>query len=235
MSSDYAFVLATMGLLSVDDALILYGAYLALSVWRGLVVPIYKSRAAWMALVGIPLVIAVSYSFIVESLVPTSFLGTQIIFEILFTFPLISMFVWIDRTINSVIRLDYLRRDILYWKRLRAVYWAAFILANAFFFSRYLFTDPYAYNTTSIIVVVALAYGSLCLARGARTTRDMTFRSHVKWFGFLAAAFVPAILAYVLSGGPNILSLVLLVAASYCFFRMARLLVPASKLELGLL
>lgn len=213
----------------VVDGFILFGSYLAITVSRGLVVPIYKSRALWMALVGMPLALAISYNIITVVLVPNSALSTPLIPQILFTFPLISLLVWMDRTVLAVIRSDYLRRDVLHWTRLRVAYWALVIAGNVAFFASYVY-GPVLVVLANVFLAVALGYGTLSLAKGAATTSDATFRSHVKWFGYLVVFFIPAVLVYSLYGGPTILNLLFLTVASYCFYRMARLLVPAGKL-----
>ncbi len=217
-----------VGALGLFDALILYASYLSLSVWRGLAVPLYKSRAFWMALFGIPLAIAISYSGVSYLLLAgDSLLSVQPISDILFTVPLITLFVWIDRMVSSVIRLDYLRRDVLYWKRLRIIYWILVFLANVLYFSRYIF-GPFPGILSIPSTTVPLAYGSLCLFVGTRSTRDSTFRSYIKWFGFLGAVLVPGILVYTLTSDLILVSPVL-IAIAFCFYRMARFLVPIGR------
>lgn len=232
MPSDFlTVVLPLIGLLGLIDALMLYATYLSLSVWRGLSVPIFRSRALWMALFGIPLVVALNYSAITRTIIPTqSLLSAPIISEIMFTFAFIALFVWIDRMVASVIRLDYLRRDLLSWKRIRIAYWILVAISNVLFFSRYLYNSiPTA---ASLLGLVPLAYGSVVLAKGARTTSDMTFKSHVKWLGFLGSAIIPALSVYGFYGVSVPVPTYLLVAVvAYCFYKMARFLIPVGRLS----
>jgi len=234
MSGDFlVFVIAIAGLIGLSDALILYSVYLSLSVWRGLAVPIFRSRALWMALFGIPFAAALTYAGITRVLIDNnSPLTAPILSEVIFTFALVTLFVWIDRMVNSVIRLDYLRRDVLSWKRFRFAYWALFAIGNVFFFARYIYGSEL--ELVSIpLVLGALAYGFLCLAKGGRTTRDTIFRSHLKWFGYFGATFIPTLLIYGLYALSVPIPVGLLqIAVSYCFYKMARFLVPVGKFSL---
>ncbi len=231
MSSDLiTFVLPVYGLIVIVDLFFLYGAYLSISVWRGLAVPIYRSRAFWMALFGIPLVLTITYDAVTATLAPSSPLAAPIIPEILFTFPLVGLLVWIDRTVNSVIHLDYLRRDIFAWRKSRLLYWGLVVAGNVTFFSHYLIDLPYSQIVANAFISGPLLYGVASMAKGSSTTRDATFRSHIRWFGYMGAFFIPAILLYGFFRGLNIPSLLLLTGAAYCFYQMAKHLVPAGKL-----
>ncbi len=243
MPSDFLLTIAFIGLPGLADAFFLYATYLSLSVWRGLAVPIFRSRALGMASFGIPFSVFFTYTILSSSTRGNPFLAAPVIGEAIFSIILTTLFVWIDRTVGSVIRLDYRRRDLLYWNRFRFLYWAFVVTGIGLVYARYLYyclavscpatlvvgsgLEPYSGPMT----LGPLAYGALCLAKGARTTRDMTFRSHVKWFAYLGATFIPGSLLYLI-GGPSLLVPIALlqVAAGYCFYKMARFLVPVGKL-----
>lgn len=233
MQSDFVTTtIPLLVLLGMIDTLMIYGAYLALSVWRGLAIPIFRSRALWMALFGIPLVVAINYSAITRVIISdNSALSASVISETLFSFPLDTLFVWIDRMVSSVIRLDYLRRDVLYWRRLRVVYWALVVVANVLFFSRYVYGTILGVVST-VLLLVPLAYGTMALVKGARTLRDTTFKSHLKWLSYFGAAIIPALLTYGLYGvSIPIPQHLLILALSFCFYKMARYLVPIGKIS----
>jgi hypothetical protein len=78
--------------------------------------------------------------------------------------------------------------------------------------------------------MIPLVYGSLALFKGTRATRDMTFRAHVKWFGYLGTSTVPALLIYGLTSNPILASpFVLIMALSY--YKMSRFLVPIGRIS----
>jgi hypothetical protein len=230
MQSDPATLVYLVVGIGVADAFTIYGSYVALSVWRGMAVPIYRSRALWMALFGVPFIGVLTYFGMKTIVLPSdSPFASQLIGEVIFTIPLVTLFAWMDRNISTVIRLDYLRRDLLHWSRFRLVYWALVILGNILFFSIYT-PFPVPRVVAGPMAFAPLVYGSLALAKGARRTQDMTFRSHAKWLGFLGLAFAPVILVYSLTTNP-VPSLLTLVPFAFCFYKAARYLIPIGKLS----
>jgi hypothetical protein len=164
-----------------------------------------------------------------------------IVFPLTFTV----FFVWIGRTVGTLIRLDYLRKDIIGWKKARPLYWLVVVLFFVLFVINpgnlpnlgYLgIVNPIITtisDATGILIVpillILLAYASITLIVGSIRTRDLTFRNHAKWLGFaiggLLAGFVLGIFLdneflFFLGG----------ILFAYCFSRTARSLVPVNKL-----
>jgi len=230
MSNDLiATVIPTIVLTCATDAFSLYGAYLSISVRRGLTVAVYRSRALWMALLGILSTIVFTYDGL-TIIVPSSPFATVEVREILFAIPLGVILVLIDRTVNTVIKLDYLRRDVLFWKKLRFVFGAVIVLFYVLFYSRYVYFLPDAQGFALALYFPALVYGAVAIAKGTMVTRDTTFRSHVKWFGYLLATFIAGNVVYFLPISLAI-DLVFFALTSFCFYKMARFLVPTGKLS----
>ena len=135
MSSELlAYQLAYASMLVLVDSVFVYSSYLALSVWKGLAVSVYKGRAFWTALLAILVVVAFSYAGVLHIRFPhastslsqpqASSLATGAEADVVFTALALAAYAWVDRTMATMIRLDYLRRDILGWRRLRPFYWA---------------------------------------------------------------------------------------------------------------
>ena len=230
MSSDLTTtVLPTLVLTGITDAFSLYAAYLSISVRRGLTVPVYRSRALWMALLGLFATIVFTYDAFTVML-PTSSLASVEFREILFAIPLGVILILIDRTVNTVIRLDYLRRDVLLWKKFRFLYVVVVILFYVLYYSRYVYFLPNTQGIALALYFSALIYGALAIAKGTTITRDATFRSHVMWFGYLLAAFITGGVIYFLPIS-LVIDLFFFTLTSFCFYKMARFLVPAGKLS----
>jgi len=230
MSSDLVVtVLPTLVLIGLTDVFSLYAVYLSISVWRGLVVPVYRSRALWMALLGVFAAIVFTYEGL-AIIVPSSPLASVEVREILFAIPLGVILVLINRTANTVIKLDYLRRDVLFWKELRFVFGAVVVLFYILFYSHYVYFLPDAQGFALALYFPALVYGAIVIAKGTTVTRDTTFRSHVKWFGYLLAAFIAGNVIYFLPIS-LVIDLVFFALTSFCFYKMARFLVPAGRLS----
>jgi hypothetical protein len=212
--------------------ILLYASYLSLSVRRGLVDPVYRRRAMWMGLFGLPFAGALGYGIIAYTLLPAdSLLASPVLADATFTIAIITLLVWIDSMVGSAIHLDFLRRDVLHWRRLRAVYYLLVVAGNVFYFSRFLqFPAALALYSSDILLILAFSYGALALAIGARRTRDKTFRTYLKWFGTMGVAFLSALVAYSFTLHPSLMLLVPLLATSFCFYMMARNLVPIGKL-----
>jgi hypothetical protein len=225
MSSDFfTYTLPLFGIIVAGDVVTGYAAYLALSVWRGLAVPIYRSRALWTGVLATLFVLTAVFAGNVDALVPAPYLfvASIVINYGLYNVVLVALFVWIDRTIGTLVRLDYLRRDLLRWKSFRFVYWGSVLVSLASY---------YGYNSILIMLIsaisllVPIAYGSLALVVGSSRTRDMTFRSHAKWGGYLMLFVIAATLAYFATPSVVIQDLWFL-PISYCFYKMAKFLVP---------
>jgi len=230
MSSDLIVtVLPTVVLTGITDVFSLYSAYLSLSVRRGLAVPVYKSRALWMALLGVSAAIVFTYDGLAV-VFPTSSLASVETREILFAIPLGVILVLIDRTVNTVIKLDYLRRDVLHWKKLRFVFGAVVVLFYILYYSRYVYFLPDAQGFALAMYFPALAYGALAIAKGTTLTRDLTFRSHVRWFAYLLLMFIAANVLYFLPI-PLAVDYFFFTLAAFCVYKMSRFLVPTGKLS----
>lgn len=251
MSSDFFTTFVPYwGIVAASDFGSAYAAYLALSVWRGLSVPIYRSRALWTGILAVFFGLGFPVSGNVSKLLPTDYTSVAVILAYFILLPsfAIAFFAWVDRTVTMLIRMDYLRRDLVWWSKLR---WAFRALAGAtvargwmlaygspsifaitpgseLSFRQQFFSDIYLI----LIFLLPLAYGSVALVIGSRRTPDMTFRLHAKWLGYTAGATVLSFLAFGLTVNP-ILGAVPFLLISYSFYKAARYLVPVGKLSSG--
>lgn len=232
MPVDLVFGLPLFLLTALNSVVLLYASYLSLSVRRGLVDPVYRRRALWMGLFGIPFAGALGYGIVADTILPAnSLFASPVLADAIFTIPIITLLVWIDSMVGSAIHLDFLRRDILHWRRLRMFYYLLVVAGNVFYFSRYLqFPSVLALSLSDVSLIPAFSYGALALATGARRTRDKTLRTHLKWFGTMGVTFLFGIVAYSFTLHLSLLLMVPLFATSLCFFMMARNLVPIGKL-----
>jgi hypothetical protein len=249
MSSDFLTTsVLYWGIVAASDFGSAYAGYLALSVWRGLSVPIYRSRALWTGILAFFFVLGFPVSGNVGNLLPLNYTFVAVILAYFILYPafVIAFFAWVDRTITMLIRLDYLRRDLVWWSKLR---WAFRVLAGVTVARAWLSTygSPYIFAITpgsaisirqqffsdvylNILFLVPLTYGSMALLVGSRRTPDTTFRLHAKWLGYTAGATVLSFLAFGLTADP-ILGAVPFLLISYSFYKVARFLVPVGKLS----
>jgi len=237
MSSELlTFSVPVLGITAVIDAFAFYAAYLSASVWRGLVVPVYRGRALWLAAICVLAASTLTEFGVSAVLTPNYGSASPALREFLYLLPLAAILIWIDRTVNTVIRLDYLRRDVLLWKKFRYVYGLVAVVGILVYYSRYLYPIPEAMTVGFVLIFSQLIYGMVTLARGAAVTKDTTFRSHIRWFGLFLLAFIIAGFIYVLTySDPSYLvpNLLAFAASAYCLFRMGKSLVPSSKLSAG--
>jgi len=178
--------------------------------------------------------VAINYYVIISELAPD--IVSPASHEALYLLPLVAILVWIDRTVNAVVRLDYMRRDVLSWRRLRFAYGLIAAIGILVYYSRYVYPVPDALVVGFALMFSALIYGMLATARGVATTKDMTFKSHVMWFGIFLLGFIVGGFMYEL--GPlnslyGTLDLLSFGVCSYGFYKMARFLVPTGKLPAG--
>jgi hypothetical protein len=232
MSNDFLTVgLPLLGVIGLVDLILLYASYLSFLVWRGLAVLEFKSRALWMALFGIPISSALAYGTASFVFLPSeSPFAAPFISDIIFSIGLFTVVIWIDRIVGSAIRMDFLRRDLLSWRRYRVAYYALFIVSSIIHFSSYAGV-PNALPISILFLLIDLGYGILALAKGTRRTLDATFKNYMKWFGYLGGALVPVLVIWSLTQRPTVIIGIPLIAVSFCFYRMARNLVPIGKLH----
>jgi hypothetical protein len=232
MPSDLIYTLLLVGVFLVGDAITGYAAYLALSVWRGLAVPIYRSRALWTAFLAIIFAVSTGLGGNIDAIFPPPFvyIASIVIYNGLYTLILLALFAWIDRTINTLIRLDYLRRDLIGWKKVRFAYWALVAVASGLAF----FSPPVGpaslplFLVGGISLLIPVGYGSLALIIGSRRTTDMTFRTHAKWGGYLMVGVLLASLTYFATPSNIALQTLPYLLIAYSFYKMAKFLVPVN-------
>ncbi len=223
----------------------LFAAYTAFTVRRGLVVPLYRSRALWLGVLAI-----LWASFLL-------FFGRIYVFGIDLQSPhvagfvyyagvalptLVVLLVWIDRTNSTLIRLDYRRKDILGWNRARLLYYADIALFIAIFIialgpapGQGYYRMSFPHSVMSFIAAygyltfwIALAYGLCVLVVGSIRTRDLTHRNHAKWLGLSLGSLL---LAFATPSNLPAITYFFGCLFAYFWYRMARSLVPVNKLS----
>ncbi len=235
--------------------MLLYSAYTAFTVRKGLVVPLYRSRALWLGILAILWLgtLAILWLGTLGMLGVSTLRSAMDYFvsgrgEVLWVGVVLPTFIvlliWLDRTNSTLIRLDYLRKDIVGWKKATPLYWAAVAL----FVALYIIMQGYdqfgivnsltlfSYDYATVPFGIALVYALVVLVVGSIRTRNLTFRNHIKWLGLSLAALL---FALVLSQ-PAIYSGILVIlfilpgtmflVFAYFWYRMARSLVPVNKL-----
>jgi hypothetical protein len=228
--------LPVLAIIVIGDAIAVYASYLAISVWHGLAVPIYRSRALWTGFLAILFALVYALSVDVGAIFPPPYTILALIAIYLLLYPLVLavLFIWIDRTIGTLIRLDYLRRDLVGWRRLRLAYWVIAISSLVLNYSVVVnysvyFPTFFVYTLETLLIIFALAYGSIALVVGSRRTKDMTFRSYAKWSGYCVLAIILASAGFLVTNDMTLLSIPA-IPISYSLYKMAKYLVPVGKL-----
>lgn len=227
--------LAGLAVLLVCDVIFVYSAYLSLSVSRGLATPIYKSRALWTAILGLVLALTVTapyvyaYPLVTGNPSESYSVAAQYATITIHSAAVLVLFVWIDRTINAGVRLDFYRRNLAGWKVGRYLFLGTAIsnlVVGAPGFPQLL----YVKLSFAAVLVLTLVYASFALIRGSVRAKDMTFRAHVKWAGYLFAS----LLLYVLLTGSTlvwVLNALPALLPALCVYKLSRHLVPSARLE----
>ncbi len=251
MSSELSVTnLIVIAEIAVSVIILLYAGYTAFTIRRGLVIPLYRSRALWL---GTSAILWSVFLIFFDNTVtkigsPSGLFGMyHIIAGLVFyagvVLPTLIVFLaLIDRTNGTLIRLDYRRKDILGWKKVRLFYW----VGVAFFAVGFLIdlgpSPGYGYYQSSIprsvisfthsyaiiLLFFILAYAASVLIVGSFRARDQTFRNYAKWLGLAIATFVLAFVSSVIS---IFISYLVIMMFAYCWYRMARSLVPVNKLS----
>ena len=251
-----SFDIATIAAAAAVILAYAYVAYWALNIRRNLRVKLYRHQALGIGLVAI----CVAYfTFIVDgggNYLPAAFTEYPIDDIGFFSFLacLAPLLYWTDSSLLAARDSDPLQRDILGWGRIRVPLWGivaaclvgggAYVAYETIFLaqqtaqagnSAYLVGLPDIINGIAIAVplVVPLVTPLIFLTVVVRRSRDLTLRSHLKWFGLGAAFLGLGVLVDVLLTpveGSSLLfpisSLVLFVGSAYGFYRSARATIP---------
>ena len=237
MSSEIPIAELTDFAVSAVSAVVLfYAAYLSFNVRNGLAVPLYKSRALWLGTLSILFGVTFVGFNRIDVLFPSyEELARFLFYDVVVLLTFAALAVWVDRTAGTLIRLDYLRKDIVCWKRARPLYWLAVALGLAFYVigtGYYVFgivdsITTFSTNGVTIVpILVALTYAFAVLVVGSIRTRDLTFRKHAMWFAIAVVGFV----LFIVAPSTQIVDVLPEILFAYSFYRMARSLVPINKL-----
>lgn len=228
--------LAGIGVLVACDVVFGYSAYLSLSISRGLATPIYKSRALWTAILGLMLALIVTAPYVLSYPgvigIPSNnyTLAVEFSIRMINSAGVLVLFVWIDRTINTGIRLDFHRRNIAGWKVGRYLFWGTAITNLVLLFPYLGSLQLYVGFLLLPLLILMLAYASLALILASARAKDMTFKAHVRWAGLLFASLIFYVL--VVSYAPLwVLSVLPALLVAFCIYKLSRHLVPSTKLK----
>lgn len=241
MSSDpLAVTLPLLGLLGASDAIMAYGAFLAYQVWRGLAVQTYRQMAFWTSLLCVLAIVVFSYSIGIESFFNTlhgayNRLGAGGSDLLWLVFVLV-VAAWLDKTIATAIRLDFFRRDILGWRKLRPAFWAFMTGMTGFYALAFYFLPAVNITPPEVLGVgmtvsafVPLGYASAALYAGRKRSKVETFRAHSLWFGLFVVCLTVQLITYA-ALAQILLTTAFFLAMGFCLYQMARHLVPVTKL-----
>jgi heme A synthase len=155
-----------------------------------------------------------------------SYLHTALIDAVFFPV----LLAWIDSTIRVAADRDLLRRDTLYWSKLRKPIWTAIgvsILLGLIGVTEIVSELPWEALLYGPFFAV-LPYASVVLVVSVARARDPSFRGHLRWFAYFMVTMVIIMVLYI----PRISLLLSIgfVFGSYFLYRMAKSLAPISRL-----
>jgi len=116
-----------------------------------------------------------------------------LLFTALTVVGVITIFAWVDSTIQVALELDFLHRDALRWMKARRFVWAIVILTTVI--GVLPIGDPMArYLSFVTILATAISYSGAVLVRAGPRVHDATMRGYVGWMGFIVLAVIFEIL-----------------------------------------
>jgi hypothetical protein len=213
-----------------------YVGYWALEIRKSLAVRMYRNQALSILFVAL----AAAYWFFgftnSDLLIVPSPPGWGTVTTI---FLLSSSFLyWIDTSTLTTRRADPLLRNTLHWSQVRYAVWGlnfASFAASLFLFLTVPNYDIYSNELIIIPFLIATISGLILLPIAARRSKNVTLRSHLRWFGLF---FVPLIFSFPLGvlPLPGLATVTVLTADSllgaYCLYRSVRSLVPLNRISL---
>jgi hypothetical protein len=218
----------------------LYAAYWAFGIRRALAVRLYRNQGLGIGF----LAIAVALTQINATISNYSANYPGFLTIIFPYFTTLTLFYWIDTSVQAGRRSDPLLRDTLHWKGLRV-----FLLAIIFVALLYDLVG-FVSNASSVIyliffvpIVVPLAAGAIVLPVVGLRSKDVQLRRQLLWFGFFALSILAITIILANLVAPSLTSSItslqtLLVQdvgvfiGGYCLYRSVRSLVPLNRISL---
>ncbi len=253
-SDQQIFLLFVIDLIPIP--LIVYSAYRAFNIRRALAVPLYRSQALGVVLVGLS-IIGFAFTFnLYNSLNLNS--NFYSFFEVLigFAIPPFVTFYWIDASMRTARKSDPLLRDVLHWRIVRKILWIWF--GGIFLIFVDVITVTFAEeiqqgqlnSTTSspgavtfvlflsplfIVPIVGLVF----LPRAAKMSGDKRLGKHLRWFGLYIFFVLGAFAAVLIPNPSGFLGSLLFqlevaipqIVGGLCLYKSVRWLVPLNLIE----
>lgn len=248
MPSSILLVLTIFGY-SASTLVLVYGAYWALAIRRGLFVGVYRGQALWLAF------LTLYFGFFTSSAVDfaqassnpyLNFLGS--LYYLLLA---LALFRLVDTDIRVARQSDPRLRNTLRWSQLRLAVGAfmatSIILVVYFQLEGYLvpgFDFPQAITLAveASVFLPFLVLGGAALLVSARRSGDSTLRRSLKWFGLFFLALLATNVSFfaTTSGLVQIpsdifdaLSGPVFLPTTYCLYKSARSLAPVGRVLLS--
>jgi hypothetical protein len=227
-----------------------YAAYWAFSIRHALAVPLYRRQAFGIGFI----VLAVWAVLAVFVVVPTANTPLDTIEQFsAFYFFFIALFYWIDSSVLASRRSDPLRRDTLYWSKMRVLLWVAIIVTTAIPFlilgyaalaSNQALTNQLNAGTFGGPVISVILFGivfnfpvviPICgliylPAIAMRAKWDRSLRRHFLWFVPPSVVMLFVFFGPSMGGGTSsadsIITPLSVVIMGYSLYRSAKALVP---------
>jgi hypothetical protein len=223
MSIDFVYLLeGGAGLATVAVALLT--VYRSITIGKSLVTRVYRSRAYWLALLMIILVVD-NLPFPPSSAIG-SFLGFYGFFVFLFAF-----IIFIDSNVAVAREIDFFHKDILHWRKVRI---PMFAILGAYTVAAAIFSPAAA---TSIVVGIGIVgyftmlgaifvYAGVAMFVIGRRTYDQTMRTFIKMLGFAVLCYLLFVtiwlpLDFVYPNLGDILTDFILIGGAYFFYKAA--------------
>jgi uncharacterized membrane protein len=227
----YAAILASVVILAL-------GTVRAIQIGHAFVNRAYRLRAYWGALLMFSICLGTLTNFINF---PATSLGAVLMF---FPFAIIVflLLAFVDRGIEVAMDGDFFHRDILHWRSMRGVAYAAVMVTFLLLLPSYYFEyAPDMANSPLVqlgadqilfVVPVVFAYAVTALIIGGRRTADQTMKRHIRRLGFGFLAFIVSFPFFIAGSGilvlfPN----VLIIVANWFLYRAVMSLSSIGKVE----
>lgn len=240
----------------VPIPLISYSASRASNIRRALAVPLYRSQALGVVVVGLSIIsFAVTFDLYNGLNLTSNFFS---FFEILFGFaiPPFVTFYWIDTSMRTARKSDPLLRDVLHWRIVRKVLWVwiggtflIFVSIIGVSTAQQILSGQ-LYSTSSsppaILMLLLLLplfivpiVGLVFLPRAAKMSGDKRFGKHLRWFGLYIFFVLGAFAAILIPNPSGFLGSLLFqlevaipqIVGGLCLYKSVRWLVPLNRIE----
>ena len=229
----------------VQIFILVIGIYRALTMRRGFIDPVYRSRALWSAALMFVIILANLNNFIS---LPNDTISNVIGFSPFVAIVLVS-YAYVDRSVMVAVSTDFFHRNTLHWLQFRRLGYGLMAASTLITYGSIIVAPQYLFASgpTSAqqpgfgivfyqffaVIIFVLGISALALGVASRRTSDRNLRKSIRLLGYALGLFVVSLSIGILSNSAaaNVAGNILTLGATYFLYLSTISLTALGRVE----